>query len=750
VYADGSTDATHFDPLGRVTSTVDTLGRAVDFQYDALGRLTQVTDALGNLTQYTYNEEGDRLSQTDASKHTTSFPIDVFTGRPTGRILPDNSAESRAYDAAGEVTTRTDFAGRTTSYTYDGAGRVLSRTYPDQSVVSFTYTPDGQRQTVTDARGTTTYGYDMRHRLAKLVYPDGRALTYGYDAHGNRTSLTAKVGAQSLTTSTAYDADSRPNRVTDPLGRVTSVAYDAGGNRVSLASPNSTQTTYAYDARNRLLNEVTRTTDASPVTIQSYQYTLDVGGRRTQVTEADGTVRAYGYDGIDRLTSETVTGSLSYDKTFTYDGVGNRLTQVTTGSGAASVSYGYDNRDRLTSENDTTYQYDANGNVTSKSGEATYTWDFENRLAQVAMNDGAVVSHVYDADGNRMQTSVTPSGGTPSVTNFLVDTSGDLSQVAADSDSGGGLIALYVRNGDELLAVMRPAPGNAWTTSYVHGDGLGSVRVLTDEAGTSIDSRAYQAFGAKNVEAGNDPLSYGFAGEPFDETSMLAYHRARWLDARVGRFAGMDPADIDSERPITLNRYVYASNRPTNNVDPSGHEDAEANIAALFRPAVLPQGPPGPTGPVFTDPLRAIDDALKTDWQRSMASTTPLLAGVRTPNALHPEYGGIVYILPTRAGRSYQFSYTSGTNNDAQHVDLSIASLPTGSTPLAIVHTHPNDGCFQTFPWDNMAQTCLKANQFSQADIDSLNYLGSQWAMFVTITSWIRTPNTVLVRTFGD
>jgi hypothetical protein len=62
------------------------------------------------------------------------------------------------------------------------------------------------------------------------------------------------------------------------------------------------------------------------------------------------------------------------------------------------------------------------------------------------------------------------------------------SQVVADTDGSGNLTALYVRVGDELLAVMRPGSGaGTWTTRFVHSDGLGSVRVLTDETGpTSI------------------------------------------------------------------------------------------------------------------------------------------------------------------------------------------------------------------------------------------------------------------------
>jgi len=168
---------------------------------------------------------------------------------------------------------------------------------------------------------------------------------------------------------------------------------------------------------------------AGASTVASFGYVMDAAGNRTRVEEANGTTRAYAYDLTDKLTSETVTGALSYGKTFAYDAVGNRQTQTTTGAGAGVVSYAHDSRDRLTLENATSYAYDANGNVTSKSGEATYAWDFENRLTSVAMTGGDTVSHVYDVDGNRVETTVTPSSGPQTVTNMLVDTSGGLSHV---------------------------------------------------------------------------------------------------------------------------------------------------------------------------------------------------------------------------------------------------------------------------------------------------------------------------------
>ncbi len=570
-FADGRAESTAYDAAGRASVRTDTLGRSTLYAYDYLGHLVSVTDALGQLTQYSYDERGAKTAQVDARNDRTGFLYDSVTGVETGRFLPDGSIERRAVDAAGQVVLRTDFMGQTTSYAYDLRGRLLSRTYPDGSVVSFTYTPTGRRATMTDARGTTSYGYDSRDRVVQMTYPDGRALAYGYDAHGNRTSLTAKVGGTSLGTTTGYDAANRPNRITDPLARSFALAYDADGNRTQLQAPNTTSTTYAYDARNRLMSLSTvQGTSATPVL--SVAYTLDDAGRRTQVTEGDGTVKAYAYDGIDRLTGETVTGALSYAKTFAYDPVGNRRTQTTTGAGAATVNYTYDTRDRLTSETGTSYAYDANGNVTSKSGEAAYAWDFENRLTGANMTGGAAVAHQYDTDGNRVQTSVTASGNT-ATTNMLVDTVAGLSQVVAETDGSGSLTALYIRNGDELLEVMRPVGGGTWTTRFVERDGLGSVRVLTDENGTTTDSRGYEAFGTKNTEAGSDPLTYGFAGESFQADSRLAYHRARWMDARVGRFAGMDRFPGDPQHPGTLHRYMYAGNDPPDRVDPSGNDD---------------------------------------------------------------------------------------------------------------------------------------------------------------------------------
>jgi hypothetical protein len=95
-------------------------------------------------------------------------------------------------------------------------------------------------------------------------------------------------------------------------------------------------------------------------------------------------------------------------------------------------------------------------------------------------NSAAFVHNDAATQGNWVGACGTP--GAPMTTNYLVDTSGGLSQAVAETDGNGNLAAYYLRVGDELLAVMRPgATAGTWSTRFVHSDGLGSVRALTDE-----------------------------------------------------------------------------------------------------------------------------------------------------------------------------------------------------------------------------------------------------------------------------
>jgi RHS repeat-associated protein len=571
-----TTVQTAYDAAGRRVSETDQAGKTTRFAYDGLDRLTSVTQRQGPtdlVTSYEYDDLGNRRLQRDANTHETRFEYDRI-GREIARILPDGKREEKTYDDVGNLTRKLDFAGRETLYGYDEVNRLRSRTYtgaPSENV-SFTYTKTGRLETVTDRFGTTTHAYDLRDRPASLVYPGGSRLTMSYDGNGNRETLTAyPVSGPAIPAAFRYDAANRLDQVTDARSQTYGLGYDLNGNRATLSQPNGVSTTYVYNALNRLTN---LTTAGAGLTVQSYGLTLGPAGNRTKITLGGGIERNYAYDDLYRLTQEkwTDTGAAFRQDDFTYDNVGNRLTRtLATSSGTTATSYTYDDRDRLRTENVTTYSYDDNGNLTTKDGDATYSWDRENRLARVTKVDGTTVEYAYDAFGNRLQTKTTPAGSTtPVVVNYVVDTSAGLSHVVADVDAGGALTSYYLRADGDLVAILRPNGTGGYVAKYPHADYIGSIRALTNEAGQVTDTYDYSAFGELLIHNGSDPQPYTFAGEGSDLISGFQYHRSRWMDPKVGRFIGMDRYPGDGADPVSLHKYLYAAASPVNRVDPSG------------------------------------------------------------------------------------------------------------------------------------------------------------------------------------
>jgi RHS repeat-associated protein len=595
---------------------IDALSQETSYGYDELGNRISQTDANGHTTWFVFDKLGRETARIlpDGSRETKSYDAagnletrTDFLGRTT----------SYGYDAANRLLSRSYPDGSSVALTYTPNGRRASATV---SLGAGGSSPSGSA--IGALPGTTSYSYDLRDRLVSLSAPLPQgggagaaeaALAYGYDGNGNRTSLTATLptsdGSGSplvLTTTYSYDDAGRLDIVTDPAGRTYDFAHDPNGNRQEVVYPNGVVTSYGYSNLNRLTS-LSTIHPASGRNIQSYAFTLGPAGNRTRIVESQGLPQQrtldYSYDALYRLTGESVSESLGlvYSKAFAYDPVGNRQQQTTTLGPAGApgpnlqpgtIAYGYDTRDRLLAETRapnpaTSYTFDTNGNLTSKDGEATYTWDHENRLIRVAKTDGTVVDYAYDADGNRVSTTTTPAGGGATTTAYLVDTSGSLSHVVAELSvpapaappptPSPALVALYIRGSDDLLSVMRPqvpapAPSTPtdWQTRYYHADGIGSIRRLTDEAGSITDGCTYSAFGELLSHTGSDPQPYSFAGEPLDPNSGWQYHRARWMDPRVGRFAGVDTWTSNVFDPPTLHRYTYVRGDSPNRIDPSG------------------------------------------------------------------------------------------------------------------------------------------------------------------------------------
>ena len=125
--------------------------------------------------------------------------------------------------------------------------------------------------------------------------------------------------------------------------------------------------------------------------------------------------------------------------------------------------------------------------------------------------------------------------------------------------------------GDDLVRMDR----GSGVYYYIY-DGLGSTRQLVSTTGAVTDGYAYSAFGemASRISTGTPTVNpFLFNAQQFDQASGTYYLRARYYDQSNGRFISQDPFAGQTEDPITLHRYLYASCDPVNRVDPGGEFD---------------------------------------------------------------------------------------------------------------------------------------------------------------------------------
>ena len=567
-FPDGTSTSATYDGAGDQLTYTDENGATTSFEYDAAGRIVAATDPAGSVTRYGWTELDQVAWTRDALDRTTRYRYDSL-GRLVEVIRPSGARESREYDRSGLLVARTDGNGDRTQITYDDLRRPVRIQRPDGTEVAYAYADAGTVPTsITDARGTTTQVLDERGRVTARTEPDGRTISYEYDGHDRLAAVTTPGGRTDYT----MDAAGRTTSVTDPSG-TTTLAYDAVGNLITTTLPNGVVETRTYDTRDR----VTSIEASGPSgAVTDLTYTYSPAGRVATATDAvAATTTTYGYDAAGRLTDVTIVGG-GQDRTttFTYDAVGNRLTVDDSVDGTTAATYDVD--DRLVSEDVAgvvaTFAYDGAGNRLSRTAGSTqdlYGWDTDGRLVSVVHRDAGgttTTRHGYAPDG---LLAVTTAGGT--TTRYLQARTAPFAEVAETSAPDGTVLSRSLLAAGDRLATTAPAG-----TTFLHGDQLGSVVAVTDDAGSVVDMTAYAPYGQPRSGA---TTAFGFTGELQDPTTGLVQLRQRWLDPATGQFLSADPVFGTPDVPASLHDYTYATDDPVNVLDPSGLSPTLTEVA---------------------------------------------------------------------------------------------------------------------------------------------------------------------------
>jgi RHS repeat-associated protein len=321
---------------------------------------------------------------------------------------------------------------------------------------------------------------------------------------------------------------------------------------------------------------------------------------------------SYGYDALNRLSNfergslsaasgtfwDSLAGVYSRSQSWSLDALGNMASVTSDGTTQTRTT---NSQNQITAiSGATSPTYDSNGNMTTDDQNHTLVYDAWNRLVQVKISGGSVITtYAYDGRGYRIKES--PNGGT--VTDLYYSSAW---QVIEERASGASTAnkqyvwsPVYV---DALILRDANADGNTGTGNlgisgsgleqrlYVQQDANYNVTALTNTSGVVQERYLYDPYGkvtitnASYVQKTNNASDFGwqnlFQGKRRDFAVGLDESRARVYNFNLGVWPTAEPSGgtyVDG-----TNLYQAFSSDPTGTLDPEGRYGVDFHFYAVY------------------------------------------------------------------------------------------------------------------------------------------------------------------------
>ena len=578
---------------GRDLKITDPKGIVTTRRSNVNGQLRSVIDPTpGGTTSYSYHPFGELASITDAANNGTSWNINV-RGFVTGTSDPDSGSWTYESNAFGETErirdAKTSAPNWTTQLTFDKLSRPLTRL---------------------EAEGTTTWTWGTSAasknigQLASITSPGSYSEAYYFDSLGrlSQQSVTADgttynvnlayVATTGLLATLEYPVSTSGYRLklgyeyaSGLLKRVKhisgapvyweAVSTDAWGHIQDEAFGNGVDTFTQFDQASGLMKYREGGVGGGTGLIHT-QVDWDLNDnliQRKDLKLSPAVTEDFTYDALNRFdySNRTAGGSPAVNADVTLDAIGN----ISWKMGVGSYTYHATQKRAVTQAGSFVFDYDANGNMTSRNG-SSISYTSYNLPSIINAGTGYSSTLSYGAFRNRFkQIAVTPT-----TTETTIYVAGLMERVTRGSSTE---YRHYIRGGQGTAAIHTRIAGGASSTYYLHRDHLGSPELITDSSGLEVVRPSFSAYGERRdgTDWSGPPSTAdltdianltrrGFTGHEHLDSVGLIHMNGRVFEPIAGRFLSRDPFIDGVASSQGMNGYAYVHNNPLTLTDPSG------------------------------------------------------------------------------------------------------------------------------------------------------------------------------------
>lgn len=599
------------------------------------GRLKQMTYANGHTMKAVYNSIGQMVAEkwfeTEAqAADSTATPIAHY---------------KYVYDSDGNIVRSIDLTSKKEyNYEYE-EGRIVRATEADIEL-------NGEIVTSKVIVNTVKYYYDTEGKMTKKVIApaSGSAQTIYYETNDDKIIVKFSAGGRTVTSHSKTDSFGR--KVFDELQLGTDFVsrqfvYHAG----KVTAAHKEKAKVKSSATTQLVSQII----LSDGRTLSYEY--DAEERITKVTDSiDGTTE-YTYDALGQLLTEIVNGEVVHS--MEYDNYGN----ITKKNGKAYTYGDATWEDLLTGFDGKTIEYDTQGNPVKYLGH-TLTWEKGRQLKKFDN-----IEYTYNANGIRTSKKINGVLHTYTL---------DSTKILRETWDGNTLIPLY-DNEDGVCGIIHNN-----IPYYFIKNLQGDVIAIVDKDAQTVARYSYDAWGVPEVkfDSSNCKIAtinpFRYHGYFYDEETGLYYLLSRYYNPDLGRFINADSIEWlgTNERIIETNIFVYCKNDCVNLSDEVGFGGIDTLLSVLNSSIDILAKIIDMIGNSYNKERKALENSVKLLTKKQRRQLSNIKSLQKETGKLSKRLGWIGYgITFLTLVIGFAASYSTGRNLATSLIELGIETF---------------------------------------------------------------------------